>query len=33
MYGGGGGKLDTHVVFPIEGLNLEPFIQHKADDG
>lgn len=29
--GGGGGKLDTLVDFPINGFDLKPFLQH--DDG
>jgi ubiquitin carboxyl-terminal hydrolase 4/11/15 len=31
MYGGGGGKLQTHVDFPLEGLDLSPYILHKKD--
>ena len=27
--GGGGGKLQTHIDFPIDGLDLQPFILDK----
>lgn len=34
MYGGGGnGKLDTLVEFPLEGLDLTPYILQKNSDG
>lgn len=29
MYGGGGGKLETLVDFPIEGLDLAPYVLEK----
>lgn len=32
MYGGGG-KLQTFVDFPLEGLDLSPYILHKGEDG
>jgi len=31
MWGSGGGKLDTHVDFPIEGLDLAPYIKRNID--
>jgi hypothetical protein len=31
-YGGGGGKLSTHVDFPIDGLDLQPFILQKTTE-
>jgi ubiquitin carboxyl-terminal hydrolase 4/11 len=30
--GGGGGKLSTHVDFPIDGLDLQPYILHKSSE-
>ncbi len=30
--GGGGGKLSTHVDFPIDGLDLQPFILQKTSE-
>ncbi len=31
MYGVGGGKLQTHVDFPIENLDLTQFMDRHAD--
>ena len=31
-YSGGGGKLSTHVDFPIEGLDLQPYILQKSSE-
>mmetsp|Transcript_18217 Transcript_18217/g.17341 ORF Transcript_18217/g.17341 Transcript_18217/m.17341 type:complete len:116 (-) Transcript_18217:45-392(-) len=33
MYGGGGGKLSTLVDFPLEGLDISPYVlsQKKSD--
>jgi ubiquitin carboxyl-terminal hydrolase 4/11/15 len=31
--GGGNGKLSTLVEFPIEGLDLKPYILDKSEDG
>lgn len=32
MYGGGDGKLDTHVDFPIEGLELSKYILSSSGE-
>jgi len=34
MYTGGGGKLQTHVDFPVEGLDMSDFVlSHKQENG